>query len=252
MEQLEGKICVEAALTAHQRKFQLILLRDGLGADKISTILQLAQEQDIPVKYISATEIDAMAHGKTHGGVVALCSAKKPMVQEDLFRLLSARGGSLFLLLLEGVDDSQNLGFVLRTAEAVGVGAVLLKKHLWDFDATAVSRASSGAFERLPLILFESADRLLPKLKRFDVTIYGCIANTKRTIYEADLSQSIVVALGGEKRGLSAAVRHHCDKFLKIPMAVDMGSLSLSHAAAIVLGEVMRQRILKWADENQR
>jgi 23S rRNA (guanosine2251-2'-O)-methyltransferase len=243
MEQLEGKIGVEAALRARQRKIHLLVLRNSLHEETTAPLIELAESQHVPVKWVSREELDAMAHGHTHGGVLALCSPKPQLTADQLFHHLHSAGFPHFLLLLEGVDDSQNLGFVLRTAEACGVDAVLLKKHLWDFDGAAVSRASSGAFERLPICIFDQAAAVLPKFSSLGVRIYGCIANAQRTMYQVDLAQSVLIALGGEKRGLSAAVRDHCDRFIKIPMLSAIGSLSLSHASAILLAEVMRQRL---------
>lgn len=242
MEQLEGRIGVEAALRARQRKIHLLVLRNSLHAEIINPLVELAEARNIPCKLVSREELDAMAHGHTHGGVLALCSPKPHLNLDQLFRHLQTAGFPLFLLLLEGIDDSQNLGFVLRSAEACGVDAVLLKKHLWDFDGAAVSRASSGAFERLPLCVFDEATAVLPRLSAMDIHIYGCLANAQRTMYQVDLAESVLIALGGEKRGLSAAVRSHCDRFIKIPMLSSTGSLSLSHASAILLAEVMRQR----------
>ena len=243
MEQLEGQICVEAALRARQRRIHLLVLRSSLHAETSGPLIELAEARQIPVKQVSPEELDAMAHGHTHGGVLALCSPRPPLTGEQFLKYLNNCGFPLFLLLLEGVDDGQNLGFVLRTAEACGVDAVLLKKHLWDFDGAAVSRASSGAFERLPLCVFDQAEALLPRISSLGVRMYGCIANAVRTIYQVDLAQSVLIALGGEKRGLSASVRGHCDRFIKIPMLSAAGSLSLSHASAILLAEVMRQRL---------
>lgn len=243
MEQLEGKIAVEAALRARHRKIHLLVLRSSLHAEVTAPLIEMAEEQHVPWKLVSREEIESMAHGHTHGGVLALCSPRPPLTVEELFHRLNHSAGPFFLLLLEGIDDSQNLGFVLRTAEACGVDAVLLKKHLWDFDGAAVSRASSGAYERLPICIFDQADKVLPKLSAFAIRIYGCIANAQRTIYEVDLAQSVLVALGGEKRGLSAAVRDHVDRFIKIPMLSAAGSLSLSHASAILMAEAMRQRL---------
>jgi 23S rRNA (guanosine2251-2'-O)-methyltransferase len=241
MEVLEGRISVEAALVAHSRRFQMIVLRDGLHEKTIPIILQEAEQQGIPIKRLSPEEIDRMACGKTHGGVVALCSGKREPGFDEFYE----RFKHVFapcLLLLEGVDDAQNFGFTLRTAEAMGVNAILLKKHLWDFDSNAVSRASSGAYERMPVVMFEDVDRVLIKLKQHGLMLYGCIANAQKTIYDISLVSGVIVAIGGEKRGLSAAVRNHCHRFIKIPMASAVGSLSLGHAAAIVLAEVMRQR----------
>ena len=148
------------------------------------------------------------------------------------------------MLLLEGVEDAQHLGYILRSAEALGVQAVLLKKHLWDFDETAVARASSGAFERMPLVRFSEATEV-QHLERFKISLWGCIANAKRTIYEVDLTGPTALAVGGEKRGLSGKLREHCDGFVKIPMAAgSASSLSLTHAACLLLGEASRQRTL--------
>ncbi len=243
MELLEGRISVEAALRARQRKFKLLLIRSGLHPEIADPLIALAEEQHIPCKMTAAAEIDALAHGKTHGGVVALCAPRPALPMEELFKRAGAAPRNAFLLLLEGVDDSQNLGFVLRSAEACGITAVLIKKHVWDFDAAAVSRASSGAFERLPLYVFDQAEKVLPRISRLGIRIYGCIANAQKSMYEADLTHSTLLALGGEKRGLSAAVRGHCDRLIRIPMLADIGSLSLSHAAAILLAEGMRQRL---------
>lgn len=127
MEQLEGKICVEAALRAHQRKIHLLILRSSLQPETSAPLIELAEERHIPVKQISREELDAMAHGHSHGGVLALCAPRPRLSADQLLNHLQNCGFPLFLLLLEGVDDSQNLGFVLRTAEACGVDAVLLK-----------------------------------------------------------------------------------------------------------------------------
>jgi len=249
LEQLEGKICVEAALNARQRKISLIIIRSGLHAGQIQPILDEAEQQNISIKYASGAELDAMAHGKTHGGIIALATPKPPLSWEVVLERIKYQTRSPGLLLLEGIDDSQNFGFTLRSAEAMGIDAVLLKKHLWDFDGAAVSRASSGAFERMPIALLDQVDKTLPRFKNAGLKLFGCIANAKRTIYDADLTAPAILAIGGEKRGLSAAVRNHCDTFIKIPMATDIGSLSLSHSASVVMAEMMRQRIFR--DRNQ-
>ncbi len=245
MIQLEGQVSVQAALDARNRRFQLVILKQGLHPSRANPLLASAEEQNVPVKFVSISEIDAMAKGKTHGGVLALAESKLPLNTDDFLASVALYGDPPFLLLLEGVDDSQNLGFTLRTAEAMGVHAVLLKKHLWDFDEAALCRSSSGAFERMPMVLFDRTVPMLPNLKKLGIHVYGSIANSKYTLYDKDLTEPVLLCVGGEKRGLSAAVRDYCDAFLKIPMQSQTGSLSLSHAASILLGETMRQRFAK-------
>ena len=129
----------------------------------------------------------------------------------------------------------------MRSAEAFGVHAVLVKKHLWDFDAVEVARSSSGAYERLPLVQVESV-KPLKRLGQRGVKLLGCIAGAGRTIYDVDLTGPTMLAIGGEKRGLSGATRELCDQFVSIPTVGGASSLALSHAAAVVLAEAMRQR----------
>jgi tRNA G18 (ribose-2'-O)-methylase SpoU len=93
----------------------------------------------------------------------------------------------------------------------------------------------------LPLVKISDVV-VLTKLQQTGVRLYGCLAGVKRTLYETDLAAACVLCIGGEKRGLSGAVRSICDAFLTIPSASDASSLSLSHASAIVMAEAMRQR----------
>ena len=241
MEHLEGRQSVLAALKAYKRKFQVVLVSHGAHAEKVRDVLDAAAARGVPVKRVDGRELDALAHGASHGGVLALCSPKPRTSPDELAHLLAAVHGPPLLLLLEGVDDARNLGFTLRSAEALGVHAVLIKKHLWDFDGAEVARPASGAYERLPLAQIEDVGPLL-RLQRDGLRLIGCIAGASGTIYDVDLSAPTVLAIGGEKRGLSGAVRNVCDAFATIPTAGEATSLSLSHAGAIVMAEAMRQR----------
>jgi 23S rRNA (guanosine2251-2'-O)-methyltransferase len=163
---------------------------------------------------------------------------------DQLLELLDRIPESPLLLLLEGVDDTRNLGFVVRSALALGVHAVLIKKHLWDFDSTDLARASSGASELLPLVQIDQATDLA-HLRHRGIKLVGCLAGAKRTLYDANLCEGAMLAIGGEKRGLSGAVRSICDGFVTIPSRSDAPALSLSHAAAIVMAEANRQRLIR-------
>ena len=242
MEILEGKQCILPALLARQRKFRLLLVKQNIQPKRFQDILTAAEAQTIPVKYVEVAEIDAMTKGRSHGGLVAICTPKPAFAIDKLLELCQKINTPPLLLLIEGTEDAQNLGYTLRSAEAMGAHAVLLKKHVWNFDGVTVSRASSGAFERLPLVQIENAEKELGPLQRSGIKFYGCIAGAKRTIYDVDLTGPAMLAIGGERRGLSGALREMCDGFVKIPMLTGASSLSLSHAATVVMAEAMRQR----------
>ena len=241
MEILEGRQSVTAALEARQRKFQVVLVRHGTHAESIADIVQLTTQLNVPIRYVDSKELDSLAHGATHGGVLAVATSKPRMRIDELTELVGKLHTPPLLLLLEGVDDARNLGFTIRTAEALGAHAILIKKHLWDFDAVEIARPASGAYERLPLVQIDDV-AALKGLQRMGVELFGCLAGVRRTIYDVDLTRPSLLAIGGEKRGLSGAMRDICDAFVAIPSIGGATSLSLSHAGAIVMAEAMRQR----------
>lgn len=241
MERIEGRIAVLAALQARLRRFQVVLVRQGLHEESCAEVLSLAAERGVPVRHVAREELDQLARGSTHGGIIALATPRPRLGIEDIDAWLVPSPPPL-LLLLEGVDDARNLGFTIRSAEALGASAVLVKRHLWDFDAEEVARPASGAYERLPIVQVERIEDLAP-LRRRGVQFVGCLAGVRRTIHDLDLRGATLLAIGGEKRGLSGALRDVCDAFATIPSVEGASSLPLSHAAAIALAEARRQRL---------
>lgn len=248
-EYLEGKQCILSALKARQRRFELVLISWSAHRSKTEEVIQLANQLKVPVKIISPEELDLMSKGKTHAGLLAIASAKPLTKPVELLQMVRNPDNPPFLLLLEGVEDEQNLGFIIRSAGAMGVDAVLLKKHIWNFDPIAVSRASAGVYEWMPLVKIERESDLLSDLKKSGLKVLGALPKVRRTLHQMDFNQPVIVALGGEKRGLSGALRQSCDGFFTIPMNISahntsygVPSLSLSHSGAIIMAEVMRQR----------
>jgi 23S rRNA (guanosine2251-2'-O)-methyltransferase len=247
MPHLEGRQSVLAALQARQRKINVILLRHGIHTAELTELLALAESNGVPIRYVDDRELSSMAHGATHGGVLAVATEKPRTTVERLIEMLHSTTTPPLLVLLEGVEDDRNLGFAIRTAEACGAMALLIKKHLWDFDSVEVSRPSSGAYERLPLVQISTTDEL-QQIKKIGIRLIGCLAGAKRALWDIDMTRGVCLAIGGEKRGLSGAVRKLCDRFVTIPTAGGASSLSLSHASAIVMAEALRQRALKQRD----
>jgi 23S rRNA (guanosine2251-2'-O)-methyltransferase len=244
MTHVEGRQSVLAALRARQRRIEVILIRHGTHSESIQDIVNTAGKLGVAIRHVDAREIDALAHGASHGGVLAVCSPRPRTSVEQLLEAMSQVKEPPLLLLLEGVDDARNLGFTIRSAEALGAHALLIKKHIWDFDEVEVARPASGAYERMPLVQIDDVDPI-EMLRARGLKLIGCLANVKQTIFQCDLTLATILAIGGEKRGLSGAVRSICDEFVTIPTRGEATSLSLSHASGIVLAEAMRQRLAK-------
>jgi 23S rRNA (guanosine2251-2'-O)-methyltransferase len=243
---LEGRASVLAALEARGRAVHEVLVAREAKPEKVREVLSAAGRRGVPVRRVPMEEIGKLAHGKTHGGVIAICSPRPPTSPEGLLELLRNLAEPPLLLLLDGVDDPRNLGMCLRTAEALGAHAVLVRKRAWTFDPVEVARPSSGAFERMPLVLFDGS-KLIEDLRAAGVAPIACLAGAVRTMHETDLRGPVALVIGGEKRGISAAVRALCSRRMAIPSKPGAASLSLTHAAAVVLAEAMRQRATRAA-----
>lgn len=239
-ERLEGRVSVLAALEAGGRPFEAVLVARSAHKSPLLDLFRAAERRGVPVKIVDDAELEA--HGKTHGGVVALVGPKPLATPEQLLASLEALKLPPFLALLEGADDARNLGYFLRTAEALGVHAVLVRRRSWDLDSAAVSRSSSGAFERLAVTLVDQDLKLVAELRRRGLKLLGCVPHSKRSLYETDLKVPLILAIGGEKRGLSGNVREECDALIRIPTVGGASSLSMTQAGAIALAEVARQR----------
>src|SRR4051812_18404276 len=123
MAHLEGRQSILAALKARQRKFQVILIRHGTHADGVDEVIATANEMGVPIRYVDSRELESISHARLHGGLVAMCSAKPRAAIEDVLEIVRKSDEQALLLLLEGVDDARNLGFTLRSAEALGAHA---------------------------------------------------------------------------------------------------------------------------------
>lgn len=240
MERLEGQVSVLAALQAGRRSFQEILLARSAGKYELADLIQAAEARGVPVRRVDDAELDA--HGKSHGGVVAVAQAKPLATAEEIYRLVEESKTPAFLALFEGADDARNLGYLLRTAEALGAQAALVRRRAWDLDGGALSRSSSGSFERLAVALVGQDLAEVSELKKRKLVLLGAVPHSRKTIYAADLARPLILAVGGEKRGLSAALRDACDELLSIPTAGGPTSLAMTQAGAIVLAEAARQR----------
>lgn len=239
-ERLEGRVSVLAALGAGRRAIEAVLVGRSAREDRLAEVLAEAKRRGVAVRRVKDEALEAQA--KSHGGVVALCGPRPFAEPAALYRAIDARRAPPFVVLLEGADDPRNLGYVLRTAEAFGADAVLLRRRAWDLDSTAVSRASSGAFERLELALVDRDLEPVRQIQKRGLGLVGCIPRARASIYEIDFRRPLLLAIGGEKRGLSGAVRSRCDRLVRIPTKPGVSSLSMTQAAAVVLSEVARQR----------
>jgi 23S rRNA (guanosine2251-2'-O)-methyltransferase len=252
MDVLYGLHPVEEALRAGKRRFDRVLVareRHGERPDpRIKSLIDLCREARIRVSLEPREQLTQIARTAAHQGVVALVRPQEFLALEDLFaadpaRTLAAGASPARLILaLDGVEDPQNLGALLRVADGAGVDGVLLTERRSAPLSAAALKASAGAAEHLRIARVVNLVRALEELKRHNLWICGLDESGPTDYDRFDLTGDLVLVLGREGAGLHDLVRRTCDHLLRIPMAGGVSSLNVSNAAAAVLFEAARQR----------
>jgi len=244
MEVLYGLHPVEEALKAGRRRFDHVLVAAERHDARLEQLVALCRQHGVRVRQESREQLTLAAQNIAHQGVVAYVHGQQALAIEDLFAPdpASAPGAARLLLALDGVEDPQNLGALLRVADGAGVdGIVLTERRAAPLSPVAV-KASAGAAEHLRIARVVNLVRALEELKRQNLWIIGLDERGTSDYDQFDFTGNCVLVLGREGAGLHDLVRRSCDHLLRIPMAGGVSSLNVSAAGAVVLYEAFRQR----------
>ena len=236
---LEGNVSVKAAILGNHRKVEKLYYDKHKNDKDLNFILHRAKEKGIPCMPLEREEINAMATGRTHGGLVADASSR---VYQELSECM--HGKLPFLVLLEGVEDPFNLGYIIRTLYSAGCDGLILPRHDWASAESTIVKSSAGAFEYLNIVMSDDLPQLVKGIKKQGIMTYAAMRKDAITYLEADYRKSCLLAIGGEMRGLSSAVRNEIEQNIYIPYANDFrNALNAASAAAVLSFEVYRQRL---------
>ncbi len=215
------------------------VLRDGGG--NVGELAKALAARGIAVERVSRNDLDRIADGGVHQGIVVEVAAAPEFSIGDFEALVLERGRALRLLVLDGVEDPRNLGACLRTADAAGIDAVVVPKdHSAKLTAAAI-KTSTGAAETVPVYRAPNLARALAWLKEAGVWVVGADGEAPRSLYATKLAPPVAMVLGGEGRGVRRLTRDLCDELVHIPMSGSVESLNVSVATGIVLFELKRQ-----------
>ena len=208
---------------------------DARARDLAST----AERLGVRVLRVPTKRLDGFYGGGRHQGVVARIEIKK--TSDSLDEILEEVEHPL-LLVLDGVTDPHNLGACLRVANGAGAHAVLAPKDRAVGVTPTVSKVASGAAESTPYLMVTNLARALSELKERNIWIVGADERAEKTLYEADLPESIAWVLGAEGEGMRRLTRESCDLLVRIPMRGEVESLNVSVSAGVCLYESARRR----------
>jgi 23S rRNA (guanosine2251-2'-O)-methyltransferase len=237
-----GRNAARECLRARRRHVHKILLADRLQPSVvIDEILALARPLNIPVRSVPRQELDKLAQG--HQGIV-LETGRYPLANIDDLLSRAAKLNELpFLIVLDHLEDPNNLGAVLRTADATGVHGVILPKQRAVTITPSVVNVSAGAAEHMWVAEVPNLTQELKKLKEQNIWIVGVEKEAGALFYhEANLTGPIALVIGSEGKGLGRLVRETCDFLIKLPMRGQIESLNASVACGLILYEVWRAR----------
>jgi len=246
LEILAGRNAVREALVAGRRRVGRVLLAEGT-VDKaiLGDIQGLCRQHGVPLTRARREELDRLAQDVRHQGVVAEVSPYPYAELDEMLALARERNEPPLLLALDLVQDPQNVGSLLRTAEAVGVHGVILPERRSVDVTPAVSRASVGAVEHLRVGLVTNLARTLDELKEAGVWVVGVEDLPAAQDYrQADLDRPLVLVLGSEGEGMRRLVVDKCDLLVRIPMRGRISSLNVAVAGSLLLYRAWEARRL--------
>ncbi len=239
MEILYGLHPVEEALRAGSRRFDHVVVARERQDQRLQRIVESCRERSVRVRSESREQLTALARNPGHQGVVAFVRERTTLDLEDL---LAADGATPLLLALDGVEDPQNLGALLRSADGAGVTGVLLTERRSAPLSAVALKASAGAAEHVRIARVVNLVRALEQVKAANIWCVGLDERGTMDYTEYDFTTPCLLVLGREGAGLHDLVRRTCDHLLRIPMAGKVASLNVSAAGAVVLYEAYRQR----------
>jgi 23S rRNA (guanosine2251-2'-O)-methyltransferase len=238
-----GRHAVAELIKTHPDRIAKVYLQINARDRKLLEILITAKRNRISIGKASNQKLSDLAKTNKHQGVVAIASDIQFLEVEDV--LNQPKTAPFFLLILDAIEDPQNLGAIIRTAEAVGVDLIILPRdHSAPINST-VHKASAGAVSHAPVARVTNLAQTIQLLKKKNIWVVGTDVEGKKNYTEFDYTMNVAIVIGSEGKGMRRLVCESCDEIVRLPMFGKTESLNASVAAGVMLYEVVRQRQAK-------
>lgn len=239
-ELIAGRHPVEEAFSARREAIKLLVVPQRRAA--LQQVVLHATTLRIPIVEVEGALIGQLAGFDGHQGIALVVRRRPEVAPEEILARAVSRGEPPFILALDGVEDPQNFGSLIRSAEAVGVHGILMATRGSAPLSPAAIKASAGAVEHLLVARVENLADELTALRIRGIRVVGAEAEAAQDHRSADLRGPICLVIGSEGKGLSPAIRRRIDLYVRIPMVGRVASLNASVAGSILLFEVLGQR----------
>jgi len=233
---------VEEALKAAHVRLQKIFISTEKPGQALQKIIDLATQKRVPTTLASGKQLEQMAGGSPHQNVVAIIGEIPYATLEEILSSWKREGTKALFLILDGIQDPQNFGAIIRTASACGVHGIIIPKDRAVGITPSVIKASAGAASIIPIARVVNITNTVEALKKEGIWIYGAAGEAEDLVFDLDFNIDLAVVIGAEGKGIRPLVKKNCDRLFSIPMKGPISSFNASVSAGMVLYEVMRQR----------
>jgi 23S rRNA (guanosine2251-2'-O)-methyltransferase len=242
-----GLRAVEQLLSSQSAEIKKIYAEYRSANPRVEDVIRQAKMRGVEIQAANRARLTQMSSESRHQGVVAEIRRASVLDEADLRTIVeeqleAGESTPLLVLILDSIQDPQNLGACLRTADAAGVDVVVIPRHGAASPGPTVSKVAAGGAENQKIALVPNIGRVLTWLADYDVNIVGTSDAAAASIFDCELKGPLAIVMGGEHKGLRKGVADKCSALASLPMNGVVDSLNVSVATGICLYEALRQR----------
>ena len=240
-DQIEGRNAVLELLEG-DRDINKIYITKGEKHGSINKIIAIAKEKKVIIVEKDKNQMDFMAQNENYQGVIAIVPPYEYCEIEDILKEAEEKEENPFVLILDGIEDTHNLGAIIRTAETAGVHGIIIPKRRAACVNSTVAKVSCGAVEHMKIARVNNISDAISKLKNAGLWICGTAIDAEKYYFNQDLTGPLGIVIGNEGKGMSELTKKNCDFLVKIPMKGKVTSLNASVSTGIIVYEALKQR----------
>ena len=236
---------IREALLASKRHCSRLIIEQGKTPPRIQAVIKLALEKQILIETLPRVEFQKKFNKHVHQSIAGYFSAIPTLELESLIATAFQSTSLPTLVILDGIQDPQNLGAIIRSAEILGIQGLILPKHGTPALNETVAKCSSGAIEHLPITWVTNLTHCVEQLKEAGFWVAGVVPDGEIPCYQYQFDTPLALVIGGEEKGIRPLLKKSCDVTLTIPMKGQLQSLNAASASAVVFYENLRQKSLR-------
>ncbi len=225
------------------KPFEKVMMQQGLRGEAEIEIRKLSKEYNIPLSIVPREKLSKMANGGNHQGILGFLPLIAYQKLEDILPFVFENGETPLLILLDNVTDVRNFGAIARSAEVMGVHAIVVPQNGGALLNADAMKSSAGALSRLPVCREKTLSAVLDYLAQSGVRVVASDLGAKMKVFEVDFTLPTAILMGSEGEGVNKALLRRADETFIIPQIGTTDSLNVSVATGVILYEVLRQRM---------